>query len=353
MNARNLGSMRQSDSRSPCVEASLITSSPSLGGRGLEVRVVRKQTYPHPNPLPQAGEGKSTCKSGIVFGLALVLGAAIVFATVLPGCKKAGPPVSDAEVKAQFAKALPSTVDDPIWESAPLHPAKLLLQDLVEPRLMQTSTAFVNVQAATDGQRIAFRLTWNDATADDLPGAARFGDAAAVQLPALTAPDVPSPQMGEEGKAVEITYWSAVFQAVVNGRKDDIRAIYPQAAIDHYPFEAASLKAGSAAQQEMEKRYAPARSLGNPMSGPRKSPVQDLYAEGPGTLRLADKTVSSGMGKRTKDGWSVLLLRPLPQGVQAGGRSQVAFAVWEGSHQEVGARKMRTPWIPLALGGSR
>ena len=177
MNARNLGSMRQSDSRSPCVEASLITSSPSLGGRGLEVRVVRKQTYPYPNPLPQAGEGKSTCKSGIVFGLALVLGAAIVFATVLPGCKKAGPPVSDAEVKAQFAKALPSTVDDPIWESAPLHPAKLLLQDLVEPRLMQTSTAFVNVQAATDGQRIAFRLTWNDATADDLPASVQALDA--------------------------------------------------------------------------------------------------------------------------------------------------------------------------------
>jgi len=276
-----------------------------------------------------------------------------VLLALLVGCAKKTPPVSDAEVKAQFAKVLPTTIDDPIWESAPLHPAKLLQQDMVEPRLMQASTALVNVQAVTDGQRIAFRLTWNDATADDLPGMARFGDAAAVQLPALTAPDVPSPQMGEEGKAVEITYWSAVFQAVVNGRKDDIQAIYPRATVDHYPFEAASLKAGSAAQQEMAKRYAPARSVGNPMSGPRKSPVQDLYAEGPGTIRLADKSISSGVGKRTKDGWIVLLLRPLPQGVQAGGRSQVAFAVWEGSHQEVGARKMRSVWIPLALGASQ
>lgn len=276
-----------------------------------------------------------------------------IFLALLIGCGKKAPPLSDAEVKALFAKALPSTLDDPIWESAPLHPAKLLLQDMVEPRLMQTSTALVNVQAATDGQRIAFRLSWNDATADDLPGAARFGDAAAVQLPAVTAPDLPSPQMGEEGKPVEITYWSAVFQAVVDGRKDDIQAIYPQAKVDHYPFEAASLKAGSPEQEAMAKRYAPARSLGNPMAGPRKSPVQDLYAEGPGTLRLADKSISTGVGKRSKEGWSVLLLRPLPQGIQAGGRTQVAFAVWEGSHQEVGARKMRSAWIPLALGASQ
>jgi len=353
MNARNAGSMRKLHSRSFCAEASIIASSPSLGGRGLEVRVVQQWTGPHPRPLPQAGEGKSTCKSGIVFGLALVLGAAIVFATVLPGCKKAEPPVSDSEVKAGFEKTLPTTTDDPVWERAPLHPAKLLLQDMVEPRLMQGSTASVNVQAVTDGQRISFRLSWNDPTADDLPGPGRFGDAVAVQLPALTSPDIPAPQMGEEGKAVEITYWSAVFQAMVNGRKDEIQAIYPQAAIDHYPAEAASLKAGSAAQQEMEKRYAPARSLGNPMSGPRKSPVQDLYAEGPGTLRLADKVISSGIGKRTKDGWTVLLSRPLPQGSQAGGRTQVAIAVWEGSHQEVGARKMRSAWIPLALGASR
>jgi len=276
-----------------------------------------------------------------------------VFLALLAGCAKKAPPVNDSEVKAGFEKTLPTTTDDPVWERAPLHPAKLLLQDMVEPRLMQGSTASVNVQAVSDGQRISFRLSWNDPTADDLPGPGRFGDAVAVQLPALTSPDVPAPQMGEEGKAVEITYWSAVFQAMVNGRKDEIQAIYPRATVDHYPAEAASLKSGSAAQQNMEKRYSPARSLGNPMAGPRKLPVQDLIAEGPGTLRLADKSTSSGTGKRAKDGWTVLLSRPLPKGLQAGSRTQVAFAVWEGSHQEVGARKMRTAWIPLALGASQ
>jgi hypothetical protein len=269
------------------------------------------------------------------------------------GCKKAEPPVSDAEVKAVMEKSLPATGEDKVWERAPLHLAKLLLQDVVEPRLMQASTSLVRVQAITDGQKIAFRLSWNDPTLDDLPGPARFSDAVAVQLPAQTTPDVPNPQMGENGKAVEITYWAANFQAEVNGRKDTIQAIYPRAQVDHYPFEAASLKPGSPEQVAMEKRYAPARSLGNPMSGPRTVPVQDLLAEGPGTIHPAENTVSSGSGKHSKDGWTVLLVRPLPNGVKPGGRTQVAFAVWEGSHQEVGPKKMRTPWIPLALGGGQ
>ncbi|OGQ56019.1 MAG: hypothetical protein A2W66_07645, partial [Deltaproteobacteria bacterium RIFCSPLOWO2_02_56_12] len=247
----------------------------------------------------------------------------------------------------------PATVEDRIWERVPLHPAKLLLQDVVEPRLMQASTSFVQVQSVTDGQKIVFRLAWNDPTVDDVPGPGQFADACAVQLPAATTADIPAPQMGEQGRPVEITYWSANFQAVVNGRKDDIQAIYPRASVDHYPFEAASLKPGSAAQQEMAKRYAPARSLGNQMAGPRTVPVQDLLAEGPGTIRPAEKTLSSGSGKHSRDGWSVLLVRPLPSGVQLGGRTQVAFAVWEGSHQEVGSRKMRSAWIPLALGKAR
>ncbi|MBI2998502.1 MAG: hypothetical protein HYY46_08640 [Deltaproteobacteria bacterium] len=283
----------------------------------------------------------------------IVVVAAILIYAVFAGCEKKQPPISDSEVKAVFEKTLPSTVEDRTWQRVPLHPAKLLLQDMVEPRLMQGSTSFVRVQAVTDGQKIAFRLTWNDSTLDDVPGPGRFGDACAVQLPGSTTADVPAPQMGEEGRPVEITYWSAIFQAVVNGRKDDIQAIYPQSAVDHYPFETASLKPGSAAQQEMAKRYAPARSLGNPMSGPRAVPVQDLLAEGPGTIRPAEKTLSSGSGKHSKDGWTVILVRPLPNGAQPGGRTQVAFAVWEGSHQEVGSRKMRTAWVPLSLGSAR
>ena len=63
--------------------------------------------------------------------------------------------------------------------------------------------------------------------------------------------------------------------------------------------------------------------------------------------------VSVAKGLHKAAGWAVVLSRPLPAGLAPGGRSQVAFAVWEGSKQEVGSRKMRTGWTPLSLEGAR
>ena len=40
-------------------------------------------------------------------------------------------------------------------------------------------------------------------------------------------PTVPAPQMGEAGRSVEITYWSAAWQAIVDGRGDTIQDVYP------------------------------------------------------------------------------------------------------------------------------
>jgi len=263
------------------------------------------------------------------------------------------PPAPTAEVVAVTQAAIPADPADVAWQGAPPHIAPLLLQDMVEPRLLKASVAEVRVRAITDGTRIAFRLEWTDSSKDDLPGAARFTDACAVQLPAIPAGDVPAPQMGEKGRPVQITFWRASWQAVVDGRGDSIRDLYPRAAVDHYPFEAEALAKGSAAQKEMAARYAPARALGNPMAGPRQRPVEDLVAEGPGTLAPAPAAGSGGMGKRTADGWSVVISRALPQGMSPGKRSQAAFAVWQGSDQEAGSRKMRTGWIPLLIEGKR
>jgi ethylbenzene dehydrogenase len=284
----------------------------------------------------------------------------LAVASILAACGGGAPPSSPAEVLAVHRAAVPDDPGDAAWTTAPVHPAALILQDLVEPRLMTPSTTQVRVQAITDGTRIAFRLEWADATKDDLPGAARFSDACAVQLPSKIEADVPAPQMGESNRPVEISYWRASWQAEVDGRKDDIRSLYPGAAVDHYPFEAAPLKPGSEAQSEMAARYAPARALGNAMEGPRDRPVQDLIAEGPGTIRPAETSAraasagrSAGRGGRSGTGWAVVIARPLPQGLGPGGRSQVAFAVWEGSRQEVGSRKMRTPWTPLSVEAGR
>jgi ethylbenzene dehydrogenase len=268
--------------------------------------------------------------------------------TLLAACQKA-PPASTAEVVVVSRASLPSDPTDAAWNDLPVHVAPLILQDMVEPRLLKPSTTEVRVRAITDGTRIALRLEWSDATKNDLPGAARFSDACAVQFPTKVAAEMPAPQMGEKGKPVEITLWRASWQAVADGRGDSIKDLYPNAAVDHYPFQAASLDKGSPAQREMEARYAPARTLGNRMSGPRQRPVEDLIAEGPGTLTSGQATGSEGRGRRIDSGWSVLISRPLPDGLAPGNRSQVAFAVWEGSDQEAGSRKMRTGWIPIVV----
>ncbi len=253
------------------------------------------------------------------------------------------------EVVVARRGAVPGDPGDAAWGSAPSFVAPLLQQDMVEPRLMAPSTKEMRVRAISDGKDVAFRLEWDDANVDDLPRPGSFADACAVQIPARIERDVPAPQMGEDGRPVEITYWRASWQAAAEGRKDAIQAIYPGATVDHYPFQAPSLQEGSPEQQELARLYAPARAAGNTMAGPGVKPVQALVAEGPGTLRPAANMQVGGRGTRTANGWSVVLVRPLPEGLVPDKRSAVAFAVWEGGKGEVGARKMRSVWVPLAM----
>ncbi len=252
-----------------------------------------------------------------------------------------------AQITLAQSAALPASVEDGAWAKVPVVLVPLVLQDMVEPRLLVVSTPEVRVRALTDGERVAFLLEWDDATGDDMPKPSQFSDACAVQLPAASTADVPAPQMGEPGRPVEVSYWRAAWQAAVDGRPDTVQSLYPNSTVDHYPFDAEPLKKDPEAQQAMAKRYAPARALGNPMAGPRQQPVQDLLAEGPGTLSPAPQ-VSTGSGKRTSNGWAVMIVRPLPQGLMPGKRTQVAFAIWNGANGEVGARKMRSVWVPLA-----
>jgi len=268
-------------------------------------------------------------------------------ALLLVGCQRTVVTTPDVQVASVDKVSLDPS--DRIWNNAPVHASKMILQDLVEPRLLDVSTQEVRVQAVADGGEIAFRVEWIDETANDLPGPTRFMDGCAVQLPTAIEASVPAPQMGEIGKTVQISFWRADWQAVVDGRADDITAIYPGAKPDHYPYEAEPLKKDPEAQRQAASRYAPARALGNRRQGPREQPVEDLIAEGPGTLSPGPNAFSKGKGVRTGNGWAVVITRPLPDGFSKEKPSQVAFAVWEGSHGETGARKMRTGWVNLIM----
>lgn len=279
--------------------------------------------------------------------LIVLIGLIAIGFLSLTSCSRAV--VTTPDVQAVAAERISLDPNDNVWNNAPLHASKLILQDLVEPRLMEASTQEVFVKAITNGGEIAFRLEWADDSQNDLPGPREFVDAAAVQLPIKIEASIPAPQMGEVGKTVQISYWRADWQAIVEGRADEITALHPNASVDHYPFQAKSLEKDPEAQARAALRYAPARALGNNRSGPRETPVEDLIAEGPGTLSPNPQSFSKGKGVRTKTGWAIVLTRPIPEGLSAAQPTQVAFAVWEGSHGETGARKMRTGWVNLLM----
>ncbi|MCL4793170.1 MAG: hypothetical protein KJZ84_01340 [Bryobacteraceae bacterium] len=273
--------------------------------------------------------------------------ALLIVLLVLGGCRR-GPELVP-EVVALKTDNLPASPGDSAWDRAPEHVARLLLQDLVEPRQMKATTQEVRVRALSDGAQVVFRLSWADDDLSDAPGPGKMVDACAVQIPAKLSAEPPAPQMGDDDGLVQVTYWRADWQAAVNGRGDSIKDLYPNAVVDHYPFDAQSLEKGSDAQKEMARRYAPARALGNLRAGPREKPVEDLIANGPGTLSPGPSLDSAGSGQHTRQGWAVQISRKLPEGLGGSERTQIAFAVWQGSEQESGARKMRTGWIPFVV----
>ena len=262
--------------------------------------------------------------------------------------------INTADVRAVRSMGALTATDpgSPQWDAAPEHPARLMVQDVTEPRLTNPGVELVNVRALHDGETIVFRLEWVDATQDLVPDVGSGSDAAAIQFPLQPGADVPDAAMGQLGKGVHICYWKALWQddgeRAASGR-DRIAALHPNASIDHYPAQAEG-----DARQEMERRYAPAAAAGNPILTARNGAVQEIVAEGFGSATPAPGQRASGRGVWTNGRWLVAIARPLAEGpdaanLQPGQTTYVAFAVWDGAEGHTGARKMRSGWIRLLL----
>lgn len=259
-------------------------------------------------------------------------------------------------VAAQFVtEELPA--EDPaskLWQQAPEHHAHMLPQNFTEPMLTEPGVELVRVRALHNGEWVVFRLEWSDATQDLIPVTGRSCDAAAIQFPVAPNGDVPDAAMGEQGKGVRIWYWKAVWQddaaRAQAGAGDRIASLYPNAAIDHYPYQA-----GEAARAEMEKRYAPAHAASNPIIvRPQGTAVQVLLAEGFGNTRVIRSQSGRGHGQWVNGRWMTTIARPLRGGAEVGDlamdkRTYIALAIWDGSKAHTGSRKMRSEWIPLLL----
>jgi len=223
------------------------------------------------------------------------------------------------------------------FAQAPALKVALLPQVATTPRNPAPATSSLDVRAVRNGDHAAFLLEWDDDSPDARATIDAFGDMVAVELPVAPGPP-PAPFMGNKGGRVQILQWRADWQTDIDKGAVTMRELYPNAYAADFHHED-HLPAAEAAA------YRGAVSLGNPMSDrQRTSSVQDLMAEGFGSL--TPRPTQAAFGAASHDGkrWHVVITRPLEaRGESAaslapGASTYVSFAVWNGSHREVGAR---------------
>ncbi|MBI4496663.1 MAG: nitrate reductase [Chloroflexi bacterium] len=250
--------------------------------------------------------------------------------------------------------------DDPragAWDQAPASEVPLIPQGAVMPALRQTSVSKVTVRALHDGKDLAVLLEWQDATRDATTGHPDlFRDAAAIMLP--VSEGIPNICMGAAGQIANLWHWKADWQEDIDKGFQDVVDAYPNFYKDFYPFASGQppfrFPQDFAAAEA--KNYSPGLAAGNPLSQPVKtSPVEELTSQGFGTATHKSLQQVNGKGEWANGTWRVVFSRSLktadPEAPDLAARKDLplAFAVWNGSNQEVGARKQLSSFLTLAI----
>jgi mono/diheme cytochrome c family protein len=258
----------------------------------------------------------------------------------------APPAVESATVRVRrVTGALPVDPMARLWRRAALQ--RVPLRTLW---LRPEQVAEVRVAAFHNGREVGFLLEWDDPVANQgALGVAEFRDGVAVQFPlhaaALHGAGHPEPSyvMGEPGNAVNIWHWTADSQLDL-ARRRDREDRYPAVVVDDEP-------------DAHDPVFLTARHVGNPLAGPRRSPVESLNATGLGTLTsqpVAEQVVG-GDGRWTDGRWRVVIVRALrtdsPRDAQLapGESSAVAFAVWDGARRDRDGQKAVSVWQRLVI----
>jgi hypothetical protein len=231
------------------------------------------------------------------------------------------------------------------WRRGDAIRVELLPQTISAPTLPAAGVRSLVLRALHDGRSLGFLLEWEDDAADDLPGIARYQDAAAVQLPAR-AGTTPPITMGAPGQPVHVLQWRASWQRDLDEGRSGVAELYPNAATEVYPE--GLLEAGAA------RLWSPGTEAGNPLSVPGRSPVEELVAEGFGTATSIAPTGARGAGSWAGGRWRVALAVPLERGpagarIEPGSTWPAAFAVWAGSRGNRGGRKQFADWVAVTL----
>jgi mono/diheme cytochrome c family protein len=259
------------------------------------------------------------------------------------------------EIVAMRVKELPDHPDSGIWRLAPRVNLHLMPLWWRSDRPEE-----VTVRAVHDGKEIAFLLMWHDETHDHTAMRPQdFRDAVAVEFSLTRNP--PFFAMGEKGKNVNIWMWKSERQADLEPAFQELEKVYPNLGIDSYPNllrAPVEQPLRHALTLESDKTFVTGWGAGNIVSDPqRKSPAEDLTAQGFGTLRArprVDQKVDA-KGVYAAGSYRVMFRRSLkPTGkgavtISPGGTVPVAFAVWNGSAGDRDGKKSVTIWQDLKI----
>ncbi|MDR4508130.1 MAG: ethylbenzene dehydrogenase-related protein [Candidatus Brocadiaceae bacterium] len=228
------------------------------------------------------------------------------------------------------------------------------------------SVKSADVKAVHDGITIYFQISWDDRTKDVRQIAIHeFRDAVALMFPlgkVVIGPVGPaehfSPRMGDREKPVNLWHWKADWEGdlVAKDELEDIDAQYPNWHDDFNtnPYSVNYHKGLISSPPILSG----GRAVHNLLSMPgRKTVVEDLNAEGFGTLTTQDHQDVNGCSNYENGRWTVVVYRPLitddPYDVQfiPGESTYFNMAVWNGSRQDRnGQKSLSMRWNPLRIG---
>ncbi len=240
------------------------------------------------------------------------------------------------------------------WQNAP--PARITVygQNITNPMLFNPSVTSLDARSMNNGTWIAFLLEWSDSTdSTKTLRTEQFRDAVAVSFPVTD--DRTFIAMGGPNTPVSIAQWKADWQKDIDIGYQDREDEFPYMAVDLYPH-AKDNATGVVPVEDINKEFVPGLAADNPLSNPVKlTPIEELVAEGFGTLTTQTHQDSIGKGIWNDGVWKVVIARPAmtpdmsdPQ-FDPGKKTDIAFAVWDGDNNEVGARKSLSLWNTLLI----
>jgi hypothetical protein len=295
----------------------------------------------------------STTERRTVSRRSLLVGAAGAGTLALAGC---GPDsYTGTGVFAPRVPQLPKGPDDTAWDAVPVLAVPMGPQNLVNPQKLTPAVTQVLARAVHDGERIAFRVEWEDADAQESTVRVDdFRDACAVLL-AAGAADAALRTMGSADVPATLLHWKADWQRDVDSGRQGLDETYPNRTADAYPplWDVAPADVDiEAYERHGATPWLPGVHVANPLSlATRTSPVEKLVAYGFSTTTTLPTQNALGRGVRTASGWQVMLSKPLDAAddgelaVRPLTTLTCAFAVWSGGAHDAGSRK--TPSVSV------